>query len=215
MKDWHLELKTLEQQKQNEAVAARLALVADEISELQELETQFTIAGTELNQYKQALVEVIARTSPEITELTGRLNELKSAIKEIDVEMFIQNNQINNANFETVKQQNMVNALAANKNDGDLEFARWMASQQTLIELKQTLETEKSKLTELNNRFYKLKVTPNLANLDRRIRELKTETMTAQQRVEYIERDRREMNSRMMFLRATIAKTEANVAVLA
>jgi hypothetical protein len=213
MKDWNLELKTLEQQKQNEEAAARLALVKDEVSELAELETEFTIAGTELDQYKQTLAEITAKNSPIILELTERLNELKSAIKEIDIEMFAQGVTIDGKNLEVIRQQSLFNSLSATKNNGDLEFARYMASQQTLIELKQSLEIEKSKLTDLNNRFYKLKAVPDLANIDRRIQKLKTETINAQNQVEYVERDQREINSRMIFLRSIITKYEANVAV--
>jgi hypothetical protein len=211
--DWNLEVERLQETKRIEEDTKRLELVADEIKELNELETEFTFAGTELSRCKQELAEVTARNLPLITELTERLNGLKSAINEIDVEMFIQNTQITNANLEAVKQQNMVNALAANKNEGDLEFARWMASQETLIELKQTLETEKSKLTDLNNRFYELKAVPNLTNLDRRIQELKTEGLTAQTRVSNVELDRRAINTKMIFLRNVIAKNESKVSV--
>jgi chromosome segregation ATPase len=213
MRDWNLELKTLEQQKQNEETAARLALVKDEVKELAELQNQFTLAGTELNQHKQTLAEITARNSPVIEQLTRRLSELKARIKNIDVEMYVQTLAINNKNLEVVEQQSLCNSLSANKNNGDLEFARYMASQQTLIELKQDLETEKSKLTDLNNRFYELKTVPDIANIDRRIRELKTETMNEQTRVSNVELDRRTMNSRMIFLRNVIAKNEAKVSV--
>jgi chromosome segregation ATPase len=208
MKNWNEELQRLEMAKQNEEAAARLELVADEIKELNELETEFTLAGINLTECKQALTEISDRNAPQIEELTKTLNELKSAINEIDVEMFIQNTQITNASLEAVKQQNMVNALAANKNEGDLEFARWMASQQTLIELKQTLEIAKGKLTDLNNRFYELKTIPDIANIDRQIRELKIEGLTAQTRVSNVELDRRSMNSKMNSLRSTIAKNQ-------
>ncbi len=213
MKDWQEEVERLQNEKQNKEAAARLALVADEITELAELENEFTITGTELDQYKQGLAEVTARNSPVIEQLTRRLNELKTAIKDIDVEMYVQNLAINNKNLEVVEQQNLCNSLSANKSNGELEFARYMASQQTLIELKQDLETEKSKLTDLNNRFYELKTVPDIANIDRRIRELKIETMNEQTRVSNVELDRRTMNSRMMFLRNVIAKNEAKVSV--
>ncbi len=209
MKNWNLELKTLEQKKQNEEAAARLALVNDEVTELAELEAEFTSAGTELVQYKQGLEEVTARNSPIITELTTSLNELKTAIKDIDVEMFVQNEIIKGKNLEVVGQQNLVNALAANKDNGDLEFASWMAGQQTLMELQRKLETEKAKLKTLTERFYKLNAVPDIATLDRKIRELKTEALNVQNRVANVELDRRAMNTRMMFLRATIAKNEA------
>jgi hypothetical protein len=123
--------------------------------------------------------------------------------------MFVQNEIIKGKNLEVVGQQNLVNALAANKDNGDLEFASWMAAQQTLIELKQTLETEKAKLKTLTERFYKLNAVPDIATLDRKIRELKTEALNVQNRVANVELDRRAMNTRMMFLRATIAKNEA------
>jgi hypothetical protein len=213
MRNWNLELKTLEQQKRNEDANKRLALVADEINELNDLETEFQNAGLELTRCKQTLSEITAKNSPLILELTERLSELKSGIKEIDIEMFAQGVIIDGKNLEIVRQQSLCNSLSATKNNDDLNFTRYMAARETLIQLKQNLEPEKSKLTDLNNRFYKLKAVPDLANLDRRIRELKTETMTAQQRVESVERDRREINRRMNFLRATIAKNEANVSV--
>jgi chromosome segregation ATPase len=210
MRNWNLELKKLEQQKQNEEAAARLALVKDEISELQELETEFTIAGTELDQYKQTLAEVTARNSPEIEELSKALTELKSAINEIDVEMYLQGVVINNSSLEVARQQNLCSTLAANKDSGDLEFAAYMAGQQNLMELKSRLETEKAKLKNLTERFYKLNAVPDIATFDRKIRELKTEALNFQNRVANVELDRRAMNTRMMFLRATIAKNEAN-----
>jgi DNA repair exonuclease SbcCD ATPase subunit len=213
MRDWTFEVERLQHIKQTEETNKRLELVADEISELQELENEFAIAGPELNQCKQTLAEVTARNSPVIEQLTRRLNEMKTAIKEIDVEMYLQGVVINNSSLEVARQQTLCNSLAASKEEGELEFALYMSSQQTLIELKQTLETEKSKLKNLNNKFYALKAVPDIAKIDRRIQELKTETMTAQNQVESIERDRRAINTRMNFLRATIAKNEANVSV--
>jgi chromosome segregation ATPase len=209
MRDWNLELKMLEQTKQNEETAKRRALVADEISELAELEAEFTSAGTELNQYKQGLEEVTARNSPVIEELTKALTELKSAISDIDAEMYLQGVVINNLSLEVARQQNLINALAANKDNGDLEFASWMAGQQNLMELQRKLEAEKAKLKTLTERFYKLNAVPDIATLDRKIRELKTEALNVQNRVANVELDRRAMNTRMMFLRATIAKNEA------
>ncbi len=210
---WNLEVERLQNIKQKEETNKRLELVADEISELQELENEFAIAGPELNQCKQTLAEVTARNSPVIEQLTRRLNEMKTAIKEIDVEMYLQGVVINNSSLEVARQQSLCNSLAASKEEGELEFALYMSSKQTLIELNQNLETEKGKLKNLNNKFYELKAVPDIATLDRRIRELKTETMTAQNQVESIERDRRAMNTRMNFLRATLAKNEANVSV--
>jgi chromosome segregation ATPase len=209
MKDWQEEVERLQNEKQKEESNKRLELVKEEVEELAELEAEFTSAGTELDQYKQGLAEVTARNSSIITELTTSLNDLKTAIKDIDVEMFVQNEIIKGKNLEVVGQQNLVNALAANKDNGDLEFASWMAAQQTLIELKQTLETEKAKLKTLTERFYKLNAVPDIATLDRKIRELKTEALNVQNRVANVELDRRAMNTRMMFLRATIAKNEA------
>ncbi len=213
MTDWNLELKRLEAVKHNEALADRRALVAEEIDELKELETEFQTAGLELAQCKQTLAEVSAKNSPLITELTEKLDDLKSEIKNIDVEMFVQNTQINNVNLEAVKQQNLCNSLAVSKNNGALEFARFMSSQKTLIELKQNLEMEKKKLTDLNARFYKLRAIPDVANLDRKITELKMEALDAQNRVSNIERSRLEMRSRMTHLRNFIAKNEENVSV--
>jgi chromosome segregation ATPase len=213
--NWDIELKRLETVKQNEQTAKRRALVSDEINELQELETDFTNSGAVLDQNKQELAEVTARNSPVIEQLTRRLNDLKTAIKEIDVEMFMQNEVIKGKNLEVVRQQNLCNTLSASKEEGELEFARYMSAFQNLLELKQSLKTEKSKLTNLQNKFHELKLTPDLVELNRRLRELKNEGWNAQERVYSIERTQRDMNSRMMFLRATIAKTEANVAVLA
>jgi hypothetical protein len=209
MKDWDLELRTLEQQKQNEEAAARLALVADEITELAELENEFTIAGTELDQHKQTLSEVTAKNSPLITELSQRLSELKSAISEIDVGMYLQGVAINNSSLEAVKQQTLVNELAANKDNGDLEFARYMAARQTLIELERVRDTDKEKLKNLTDRFYDLKAIPDVANLDRKILELKNEALELQTRVSNVELDRRQINTRMNFLRTIIAKNTA------
>ncbi len=210
MKDWQEEVERLQNEKQNEQAAARLAFVADEITELAELENQFAIAGTELDQYKQTLAEVTARNSPEIEELSKALNELKSAINEIDVEMYLQGVVINNASLEVARQQNLCSTLAANKDNGDLEFAAYMAGQQTLIELQRKLETEKAKLKTLTERFYKLNAVPDIATFDRKIRELKIEALNFQNRVANVELDRRAMNTRMMILRATIAKNATN-----
>jgi hypothetical protein len=207
--NWNEELTRLETVKQNEEAAARLALVADEISELQELETEFTIAGTELDQHKQTLSEVTAKNSPLITELSQRLSELKSAISEIDVDMYLQGVAINNSSLEAVKQQTLVNELEINKENGDLEFARYIVATKTLIELERVRDTDKEKLKNLTDRFYELKAIPDVANLDRKIRELKTEGLNAQTRVANAELDRRAMNARMMFLRVTIAKNAA------
>jgi DNA repair exonuclease SbcCD ATPase subunit len=213
MTDWNLELKRLETLKQNEEKAKRLALVADEIEELEELETQFQTAGIELAQRNQELSEVEAKNSPLITELTGKLDKLKAKIKNIDVEMFVQNAQINNANLEAVKQRNLCNSLAESRNNGELEFARFMASQETLIELEKNLKLEKEKLQDLNAQFYELKAIPAIPNFSREITSLKMEYLDVQRKVESIERGRRQINSRMNFLRQIIDKTPEAAAV--
>ncbi len=209
MKDWQEEVERLQNEKQNEERNKRLELVADEINELAELENEFTNAGTELDQYKQGLAEVTARNSPVIEELSKALIELKSAISEIDSDMYLQGVVINNSSLEVARQQTLVNALAANKDSDELGFAAWMAGQQNLMELQRKLETEKAKLKNLTERFYKLNAVPDIATLDRKIRELKTEGLNFQNRVANVELDRRAMNTRMMFLRATIVKNEA------
>jgi chromosome segregation ATPase len=213
MKDWNLELRTLEQQKQNEESAARLALVADEITELAELENEFTNAGTELDLCKKSLVEISDKNAPVIEELTETLTALKSSIQDVDVEWQMKELVIKNLSLDIATQQTLVNELAARKEDGDLEFAQFMSVTQTLIKLKQDLETEKGKLTELKNRYYELRAIPDVANLDRRITELRTEVLNAQTRVSNTELDRRAINRRMNFLRSAIAKNEAKVAV--
>jgi DNA repair exonuclease SbcCD ATPase subunit len=213
MKDWHLELQTLERQKQNDESNKRLALVKDEVNELNDLENEFTIAGTELEICKKSLIEISDRNAPIIEELTETLTALKSAIQDVDVDWQMQDLIIKNLSLDIATQQTLVYELAARKEDGDLEFAQFMSVTQTLIELKQTLETEKGKLTELKNRYYELRAIPDVANLDRRITELRTEVLNAQTRVSNTELDRRAINRRMNFLRSAIAKNEAKVAV--
>ncbi len=213
MKDWHLELQTLERQKQNDESNKRLELVADEVNELKQLEIEFTNAGTELELCKKSLVEVSDRNAPVIEELTETLTALKSSIQDVDVEWQMKELVIKNLSFDIATQQTLVYELATRKEESDLEFAKYMAANQTLIELKQTLETEKGKLTDLKNRYYELKVTPDLANLSRRLSELRTEVLNAQTRVSNVELDRRAINRRMTSLRAIIAKNAAKVAV--
>jgi predicted nucleic acid-binding Zn-ribbon protein len=210
MKNWHLELQTLERQKQNDESNKRLELVKDEVNELNDLENEFTIAGTELEICKKSLIEISDRNAPIIEELTETLTALKSSIQDVDVDWQMKELVIKNSSFEIANQQTLVNELAARKEDGDLEFAQYMAANQTLIELKQTLETEKGKLTDLKNRYYELKVTPDLANLSRRLSELRTEVLNAQSRVSNTELDRRAINRRMNFLRSAIAKNAGN-----
>jgi chromosome segregation ATPase len=213
MKDWHLELQTLERQKQNDESNKRLALVKDEVNELNDLENEFTIAGTELEICKKSLIEISDRNAPIIEELTETLTALKSAIQDVDVDWQMQDLIIKNLSLDIATQQTLVNELAARKEESELNFAQYMAANQTLIELKQTLETEKGKLTELKNRYYELKVTPDLANLSRRLSELRTEVLNAQTRVSNTEFDRRAINRQMNFLRSAIAKNEAKVSI--
>jgi hypothetical protein len=213
MKDWHLELQTLERQKQNDESNKRLELVADEVNELKQLEIEFTNAGIELELCKKSLIEISDRNAPIIEELTETLIELKAAIQDVDVEWQMQDLIIKNSSLDIATQQTLVNELASRKEESELNFAQYMSANQTLIELKQTLEIEKGKLTDLKNRYYELKVTPDLANLSRRLSELKTEGLNAQTRVSNVELDRRAINRRMNFLRSAIAKNEAKVAV--
>ncbi len=210
MKNWHLELQTLERQKQNDESNERLALVKDEVNELNDLENEFTNAGTELALCKKSLTEISDKNAPIIEELTETLTDLKSAIQEVDVDWQMQDLIIKNSSFEIANQQTLVYELATRKEESDLEFAKYMAANQTLIELKQDLEIEKGKLTDLKNRYYELKVTPDLANLSRRLSELKTEGLNAQTRVSNVELDRRAINRRMTSLRAIIAKNAGN-----
>jgi chromosome segregation ATPase len=213
MKNWHLELQTLERQKQNDESNKRLELVADEVNELKQLEIEFTNAGTELALCKKSLTEISDKNAPIIEELTLTLTELKSAINEVDVDWQIKELVIKNLSLDIATQQTLVNELATRKEESELNFAQYMAANQTLIELKQTLETEKGKLTELKNRYYELRAIPDVANLDRRITELRTEVLNAQSRVSNVELDRRAINRRMTSLRAIIAKNAAKVAV--
>jgi chromosome segregation ATPase len=211
--DWNIELKRLETVKQNEASAERLALVADEINELQELETEFTRAGVDLTQCKQTLSEVTAKNSPEIKELTIKLTELKTAIAEIDVDLAMQDFHRLNARSEFVKQETLVNRLEARKDENELAFAEFMAATQTLKDLEQARENEAEKLKEASDKLNALRAIPDIAVFSRRINELKAEMLNAQQKVWDVETDRRQINARMNFLRATIAKNEASVAV--
>ncbi len=211
--NWTEELHRLETVKENEELNKRLEMVADEVSELKQLEIEFTNAGTELDLCQKSLIEISDKNAPVIEELTLTLNELKSAIQEVDVDWQMKELVIKNLSLDIATQQTLVNELAASKEEGDLEFAQYMAANQTLIELKQTLETEKGKLTELKNRYYELRAIPDVANLDRRITELRTEVLNAQSRVSNTELDRRSINRRMNFLRTVIAKNEAKVSV--
>ncbi len=213
MKDWNIELKRLETVKETEELAARRAKVSEEVNELKQLEIDFQTSSTELELCKKSLLEVSDRNAPVIEELTETLTALKSSIQDVDVDWQMQDLIIKNSSLAIATQQTLVNELAARREESELNFAQYMAANQTLIELKQTLETEKGKLTDLKNRYYELKVTPDLANLSRRLSELKTEGLTAQSRVSNTELDRRAINRRMNFLRAIISKNEAKVAV--
>jgi chromosome segregation ATPase len=213
MKDWNIELKRLETVKETEELAARRAKVSEEVNELKQLEIDFQTSSTELELCKKSLLEVSDRNAPVIEELTETLTALKSSIQDVDVDWQMQDLIIKNSSLAIATQQTLVNELAARREESELNFAQCMSANQTLIELKQTLETEKGKLTDLKNRYYELKVTPDLANLSRRLSELKTEGLTAQSRVSNTELDRRAINRRMNFLRAIISKNEAKVAV--
>jgi hypothetical protein len=211
---WNEKLKQLETEKHIKETAAKMALVSDEISELAELETKFTSAGTELNYAKQKLAKVTARNAPIITELTEKLDNLKTRIKEVDVELWLQTLAVNNKQSDVARQQALCISLSANKDTGELEFAMYMVATERLAELHKELQLEKSKVETLNASYHELKLVPDFTNLVRQTRELETEGLKAQNLVADIERDRRQMNSRMMFLRSVIAKNEANTAVL-
>ncbi len=211
--NWTEELTRLETVKQNEELAARRALVSEELEELNDLENEFTNAGTELELCKKSLTEISDKNAPIIEELTETLTALKSAIQDVDVDWQMQDLIIKNLSLDIATQQTLVNELATRKEESELNFAKYMSANQTLIKLKQDLETEKGKLTDLKNRYYELKAIPDIANLDRRIRELKKEGLDAQTRVANRELDKRQMNFRMNQLRTIIAKNEAKVAV--
>jgi chromosome segregation ATPase len=215
MRDWHTEVERLQIEKQKEERNKRLELVADEIDELKELETQFQNAGVELDQSKEALSEVTARNSPEIKELTLKLTELKTAIAEIDVDLAMQDFHRLNARSEFVKQETLVNELENHKDENELAFAEFMAATLTLKELEQARENETEKLKEASTRLNDLRAIPDIAVFSRRINELKAEMLNAQQKVWDVETDRRQMNARMNFLRATIAKNRVDLSVLA
>jgi hypothetical protein len=208
MRDWNEEVERLQIEKQNEEKKNRLELVADEISELNELETEFENAGLELAQCKQEFEEISDRNSPEIEEATQKLDAMKFAISEIDVDWKLQDLIVKNSNSEVIKQQMQVFETAAHKGEGALEFAEWMAASQKLSELRQIEKIEKEKVKKITDRFYELKAVPEYAVLDRRIRELKDENWKAFDKIAPVERDRRQMNARMNLLRSVIAKAD-------
>ncbi len=210
MKDWSEEVVRLREEKQNEEKSKRLELVVEEIKELQEIETQYRNAGLELAQLKQAFTEISDRNSPEIEQATLKLNKIKAAINEIDIDWKLQEVVKNNAQYEVVKQQMLVNDLDARKTYGDLEFAEWMVACQTLRELEQIRDAEKQKVKEVNNRYYELKSIPDYAVLTQRIRELSESKWNAHDKIPPVERDMRQMQLRLASLRSVIAKAEAD-----
>jgi hypothetical protein len=209
MKDWNEEVVRLREEKQKEEKNKRLELVADEINELADLEIQYENAGHELARCKQTFTEISDRNSPEIEEATLKLNKIKSAINEIDIDWKLQEVVKNNAQYEVVKQQMLVNDLDARKTYGDLEFAEWMVACQTLCELEQIRDAEKQKVKEVNNRYYELKSIPDYAVLTNRIRALSDEKWNAHDKIAPVERDMRQMQLRLASLRSVIAKAEA------
>jgi hypothetical protein len=164
----------------------------------------------ELAQLKQAFTEISDRNSPEIEQATLKLNKIKAAINEIDIDWKLQEVVKNNAQYEVVKQQMLVNDLDARKTYGDLEFAEWMVACQTLRELEQIRDAEKQKVKEVNNRYYELKSIPDYAVLTQRIRELSESKWNAHDKIPPVERDMRQMQLRLASLRSVIAKAEAD-----
>ncbi len=213
MTDWQLTVENLKKEKQKEEENKRLELVSSEINELKELEIEFQNAGLELMRCKQTLAEITEKNSPEIAELTLKLSVLKAAISEIDVDLAMQDFYRLNARSAFIQQQTLVKELAARKDAGELEFAEFMVANQRLQELEQSRENETGKLKEISDRFNALRAIPDVSNLSREIAQLKMEALEAQQMVESIERNRREISSRMNFLRNVIAKNSESVAV--
>jgi chromosome segregation ATPase len=205
MTDWNLTVEQLKKEKRKEQENKRLELLSSEIKELDALETQFQNAGAELAQCKQTLAEVSDRNSPEIAELTLKLDELKAAINELDIELTMQNLIRKNARSEFIKQEILVNELEARKDVGELEFAEYMAATSKLTDLEQIRDGEAEQLKEASAKFNALRVIPDYSILDRRIRELKTEILDAQQRVANVELDRRQMNARMNYIRSFLS----------
>jgi predicted nucleic acid-binding Zn-ribbon protein len=103
----------------------------------------------------------------------------------------------------------MVDDLAARKDAGDLEYAEFMAANQTLRELEQIRDTEEQKLKDVANRYYELKSIPDYAVLTNRIRALSDEKWNAHDKIAPVERDMRQMQRRLTSLRSVIAKAEA------
>ncbi len=209
MKDWNLTVEKLRKDKQTEQRNKRLELLSDEIAELADLEIQYENAGHELTRCKETFTEISDRNSPEIEAATLKLSKIKSEINEIDVDWKMQEFIRNNAQSAVIRQQLMVDDLAARKDAGDLEYAEFMAANQTVRELEQTRDTEEQKLKDVANRYYELKSIPDYAILTNRIRVLSDEKWEAHEKFAPIERDMRQMNRRLASLRSVIAKAEA------
>jgi chromosome segregation ATPase len=209
MKDWNEEVERLQIEKQNEQKKKRLELVAEEIKELQELEAEYKKAGQELARCKQTFTEISDRNSPEIEDATLKLNKIKAAVAEIDVDWKMQELVKNNAQSAVIRQQLSVDDLAARKDTGALEYAEFMVAAQTLRELEQIRDTEEQKLKDVAARYYELKSIPDYAILTNRIRVLSDEKWDAHDKIAPVERDMRQMQRRLASLRSVIAKAEA------
>jgi chromosome segregation ATPase len=209
MTDWNLRVATLKKEKETEAKTKRLELVADEINELADLEIQYENAGHELTRCKQTFTEISDRNSPEIEAATLKLSKIKSEINEIDVDWKMQELVKNNAQSAVIRQQLMVDDLAARKDFGALEYAEFMAATQNLRELEQSRDVEEQKLKDVAARYYELKSIPDYAILTNRIRALSDEKWDAHDKIAPVERDMRQMQRRLASLRSVIAKAEA------
>jgi hypothetical protein len=209
MTDWNLTVEKLRKDKQTEQKSKRLELVATELKELADLEIQYENAGQELTRCKQTFTEISDRNSPEIEAATLKLSKIKAAINEIDIDWKMQELVKNNAQSAVIRQQLSVDDLAARKDFGALEYAEFMAANQTLRELEQTRDTEEKKLKGVAARYYELKSIPDYAVLTNRIRALSDEKWNAHDKIAPVERDMRQMQRRLTSLRSVIAKAEA------
>jgi chromosome segregation ATPase len=209
MKDWNEEVERLQIEKRNEEANKRLELVADELNELADLEAQLENAGIELTRCKQTFTEISDRNSPEIEEATLKLNKIRAAVAEIDIDWKMQELVKNNAQSAVIRQQMAVNDLDAHKELGALENAEFMAANQNLRELEQIRDAEEQKLKDVAARYYELKSIPDYAVLTNRIRALSDEKWNAHDRIAPVERDMRQMQRRLASLRLVIAKAEA------
>jgi chromosome segregation ATPase len=210
IKDWNAEIIRLQNEKQTEETNKRLELVANEAKELKEIETEFQTAGAELTQCKQTLTEVSNRNSPLLAELTLKFNELKLEIRELDIDLALQDFSRLNARSDFVNQQIKVKELEIHKDENELAFAEFMAATEKLKDLERARENETEKLKEASAKLHALRVIPEYSILDRRIRELRTESLDAQGRVVEVELNRQRLNNRMSVLRAVIAKAGAD-----